>query len=67
MAKQIGTCDICGNPVMSNQGRLAQQGMIYKDGRAQYSELKLWFHTACFSKKELGIEIDARPFEERAS
>jgi hypothetical protein len=52
---------------MSNQGRMAQQGMIFKEGREQYSDLKLWWHTACFAKQNLNIEIDARPFEERVS
>jgi hypothetical protein len=67
MAKAIGTCDTCGKPVMSNQGRMAQQGMIFKDGRQQYTDIKLWWHTACFAKQNLNIEIDARPFEERVS
>jgi hypothetical protein len=64
VAKQIGTCDTCGKPVMSNQGRMAQQGMIFKEGREQYSDKKLWWHTACFSKKELGIEISSEPLKD---
>ena len=65
MAKTIGTCDICNEPVLSNQGRMAQRGMIFKDGKQQYSDKKLWWHTYCFAKKNLNLDIGREPLTEK--
>ena len=67
MAKPIGTCDICGQPIMSNQGRMAQQGMIFKDGKEQFSKKRLWWHTTCFAKKNFNIEISREPIEDEVA